>query len=197
MEKINLAQKATLREQVLGGVAILGLLVIFVRVIYLPHRVTQKKVDQEISNLMMEKEAIQKFTTALSLTLAEAEPSPERKSRSAKMQILKGTVEPVAEEMAPLLAELTARSRLKGITIIKMNDLPPKQEKGYTTSGYFINIRGRFRDIVNYLERVQQIPALFSVETVTLKTIDPQVASVDLEFGGVLFKRESRKNDRN
>ena len=193
MEKINLAQKATLREQVLGGAAILGLLVIFVRVIYLPYQVTQKKINQEVSNLMMEKEAIQKFTTALSKTLTETEPTPERKSRSAKIQILNGTVEPVAEDMAPLLAELTARSQLKGITVTKMNDLPPKQENGYTTSGFFINMQGRFRDIVNYLERVQQIPALFSIDTITLKNIDPQVAHVDVELGGVLFKREKIK----
>lgn len=199
---LNLKQKANPREQLLGIVAILAVVVMFFRVIYLPKRDAARQRKTQIQNLTLEKEALKKFTEALVQATQKSLSQKAREQKGVadvptKIRVLRGELPPVADKTAPLLALLTSPRFTQGITVRSMSDLPPKKENNYEKSSFFINVQGSFPQVLRYVERIEEVPALTMIDNVSLKTIDTKGTEVELELNGTLFQWEKKNGAAN
>lgn len=195
---MDLKEKANPREQVLGFLVIIALFVMFLRVLYFPKRGEAQGFRGQIQNLKLEKEALTKFTEALIQATQKTGPDKQKNplSLSVKLRVLRGELPSVTEETAPLLSLLTSPQFLTGITIKSMSDLPPKKEEGYQKSSFFMNAQGSFPHIIQYLEKIEQVPALMAIDNVALKTIDTRASEVDLELNGTLFQMKDKNGTK-
>ena len=181
-----------MREQLLAGLVMLAIFVMFVRVIYSPKKDEVTRLKSQVKNLKMEKDALNKFTQALRETALKEQLQVAKELPSIKVQVLKGDVKSVAKETAALLSLVTSQPFLKGILVKEMSDLSPKQEKGYKKADFFINAQGSFRNMIDYLDRIRKLPVLLVLENIDLKVVDEKAARVELELNGALFQVEER-----
>lgn len=177
------------REQILSLLVAAGILLIFLRSVYFPHRVAQAQISVKLHNLELEKEALQKFTQALSQQV----PRIQALQESPHIKILHGEMAPFADATAPLLAQITAPQFLRGVEIKKMSDLAPDKHNGYAISSFSIQAEGPFRAVLYFLERVEKFPALVTIDNITFKTLDSKASRVDLELNGSLYQLGNSK----
>lgn len=177
------------REKILALIVILGILVSFLRAVYIPMRQEQTQLSTRIRNLELEKGSLEKFTQALLKQM------PEEKGEvlSPQLKILKGEMAPYAKETSILLSQLSASEFLKGLAVKKMSDLPPEKKEGYLLSHFSLNTQGPFQTIFDFLERVEKFPALMTTDNLTLKVLDTKAAQVELELNGTLFHLEKEE----
>lgn len=106
------------------------------------------------------------------------------------MKILSGEVTATSHTVNDLLGHLSEPSFLGGMEIQKMSFLPESREKGYRQTDFTINLSGNFPDMVRYLERLEQFPALFYLETVNLTAAEGQPQELNIELTGRFFDLE-------
>jgi len=193
MESTDLKKVANTREQVLAGLVMLAIFVMYARVFYSPKSTEVARLKSQVKNLKMEKEALEKFTQALRETTLKEQLKAAKEPPSIKIQVLRGDVKSVAKETSALLSLVTSQPFLKGILVKEMNDLPLKQEKGYKKGDFFINAQGPFRNMTDYLDRIRKLPVLLVLENIDLKVVDTKAAKVEIELNGALFQMEERR----
>lgn len=184
---MNLKTKANLREQILGGIVILALLMLFFRVVVLPQQVEKEKKRGQHQALLLEKNALEKFNLALQerpITLRKEAPRA-----TPALQVLHGERAAMATEVPELLAKIVHPAFLKGVTLKEMGHTPPKEEERFKKEGFFLKLQGSYYQIIHYVERIEQAPAMVTLDHLTLKTIDPKAAQVDMELTGTLFAK--------
>jgi len=190
METINWAQKASFREQILASVVVFGLLIIFFRVVLFPLQAERQQIQSRLNNLQLERAALEKFTHVLVTEFSNRPQKPMERESQSKVWILKGEQPSSFEEVAPLLKEITQPYFLKGTRVKKISDIPSKQVGNYRGTEFFLNVHGSFQNTIAYLNRIQEIRALLTIDQVSLKITDSQSATVDMEINGTLFVKE-------
>lgn len=184
---MELKRTAEPREQILSLVMIMALFGMFFRVIYFPKRAANVQLNSQITSLRLERDALQKFTEALAFKLKESPQREPPKQLASKIRILKGEAKPLTKVTSDLLTHLTAPAFLRGLLVREMSDLPAKQEIGYQKAGFFINAEGTFDGITKYLERMDAMPVLLTIDNVSMKATAPKAARVSAEISGTLF----------
>lgn len=184
---MELYRTANKREQLLSGAAMVLILIIFFRLVYIPSNQNQVNLNTQIINLRMEKDALEKFVKALQQKLPSLKGREIKGPMTAKTKILMGEEEPMTENVAELFKLLSAHSFLKGVRIQELSHIPLKSANGYTEQSFFIGLEGTFRNVAAYLSRVEALPALLSVDNLSIKVVTPKASEIRLELNGSLF----------
>jgi len=185
MTGVDLDQVANRREQILFALVALVLIVLFFRVFYAQQSRKINEADKKLQALSMEKNALIKFA-ASTPSLQKSETLSRKKG--IKMKILFGEVKDVYQEVTTLLAQLTEPGFLGRIKVQKMSFEPDVSEKGYRKTDFSLNILGSYLDVVQYLERLEQFPALFRLESVNLQSAEGHPQELMAEVRGRFFR---------
>lgn len=185
MTGVDLDQVANRREQILFALVALVLIVLFFRVFYAQQSRKINEADKKLQALSMEKNALIKFA-ASTPSLQKSETLSRKKG--IKMKILFGEVKDVYQEVTTLLAQLTEPGFLGRIKVQKMSFEPDVSEKGYRKTDFSLNILGSYLDVVQYLERLEQFPALFRLESVNLQSAEGHPQELLAEVRGRFFR---------
>ncbi|MDP2600620.1 MAG: hypothetical protein Q8P84_07830 [Deltaproteobacteria bacterium] len=192
METADLKKTANPREQILGLLVSVALFAMFLRVVYFPKKEAAEQLRSQIHNLILEREALQKFTDALLTTLSRQSATKQPSKGSSDAQILKGEARAIVEEISPFLEKMTTPQFLQGVLVRSMSHIPPKNENGFLKTSFFMEAHGSFRNVTSYLERIAALPVLVSIDNVSLKTTDAKTAQVDVEISGSFFQMEAK-----
>lgn len=184
---MDLKIKAKPREQLLALLATLGILVFFIRAVYFPKRIAAAQWGVQIHNMELEKQALEKFTQAL---LQQIPKEKVKAEVSPQLRILRGELSPYAEATSHLLAQWSAPQFLRGVEIKKLSDLAPKPQEGFFASNFAMQVLGPFRQVFSLLDRIEKFPALVTIDTILLKTLDSKASRVELELNGTLYQLE-------
>ncbi len=185
MTKVDINLPANKREQLLFAVVLVFFVFVFFRVVHGPQAGRLENVKRQVSSLRFEKEALMK----LSLPSAEKLHSLSRR-KGVKMKILAGDITPVYRDVSMLLTRLTEPSLLGGLSIQDLNHQPPVKEKGYDRTDFKMKARGSFTDVLRYVEKMEEFPALFSLESLNVQVVEGQPQEVDSEIVGRFFRME-------
>lgn len=186
---VDWKQLVTTREQILFLGVLISIFVLFFRLIYFPKRIDQVQLQSQVQSLRAEKEALQKFTEALRLSLTMKKASGAKEA-TPPLQILKGELDPLATDTPTLFDYFATPEFSKGLLIKEMNDLPIKKETHYKKTNFYMNIEGSFKNTLDYLKRVEKFPAILSVDDIGLKNTDVKASQVALEMHGTLYQLE-------
>lgn len=183
MAKVDLNQRSTTREQVLFALVLVVMVVVFLKGLYAPQLRKVESLKGKILSLTLQRDALKKFAML----------SPEKvrslsRRKGVKIKILSGELTPAYQDLTSLLAELTRPAVLSGVSVQYLSYQPSAQEEGYMRTDFAINVRGSFTDVLNYVERMEQFPALFHLEGVSLKIIEEQPQEVESEIQGRFYR---------
>ena len=175
------------REQVLSGLVLLAFVTMFFRVVYFPKRDGNEDLAKKIVASELEQSSLEKFTQAL------MQATPQKVTlqvQSPALQVLKGSEKPAAKAIADLLSILSDRDFLQGLSVKELNDLPPKQERGYRKITFTVKVAGPFVAAMNYIKRVENLPVLLSVDLIEMLSPAFQSEEITLELIGTLIEME-------
>lgn len=189
MTQLDLDQVANRREQALFALVALVMIVLFFRVFYSQQSKKMEVANKKIEALLMEKDALIKFSAATP-SLQRGETLSRKKG--IKMKILYGEVKGFTQDITTLLAQLTEPVFLERVVVEKMSFQPGVAAQGYIKTDFSINILGSFLDLIQYLERLEQFPALFRLESVNLQSAEGQPQELRAEIQGRFFQWEAK-----
>ena len=186
---MNWKKTVSIREQILLGLVLLALVVMFARIFYSPRLTSNREVQKKLVSLEMERASLEKFTQAL---MQSAQEKAIVRSLSPALQVLRGTLKPVAETMPDLFRLVADREFLRGLQVLSLNYLPPKQETGYRKVGWEIKVEGSFSMALDYLKRFQELPVLFKMEQMSMESPGGESGEVVLTISGTLVELERK-----
>lgn len=189
MNREELNRPATVREQILLGLVLLLLVGAFFRVLHAPQTLQIQERKKELAGLRMEREALDKF---LETTPQVSQQEVMMRQKGLKARILQGEVPLDYREMESLLTQFTDPAFLGGVVIEKLSYQARvvEKEKGWSHTSVTLDLLGTFPDMVGYLERLEQFPALFSVENVNFEVRQDQPQELHVEVVGKLYRLE-------
>ncbi len=185
---LDLDQLSNRREQLLFAAIALVLTILFFRLLWAPQ---SRKIDVARSRaiaLKAEKEALARFFETTP-TLKKSDTLLRKKG--TKLKILFGEVQEVYKDLVSLMTQLSDPFFLEGMRVTKMSFQPPAVDKGFSRTDFSIAIRGGFADLIQYLERLEQFPALFSLEQINLQSDPGQPQLLQGEIQGRFFQLNS------
>lgn len=191
MEKIDWNQAAARREQLLFLVAILFFLFLFLELLCLPRYRDIRMVRGRLHALSVEREALLKFREKT--PVVRPSPASPNGDKDIKMRVLDGEIDPVSKELSELLPRITDSSFLKGVRIEAFSSQPEVQEGGHRRTDFLLEARGGFNDLVNYLERLENFPALFQVRDLIMNVSEGNPTKVHAEIAGRFFVMGGQK----
>lgn len=186
---MDLKKTANAREMILALLFIVALFSMFLRTFYLPRSEEIQKMKQRIEAMRLEKEALEKFTSALTLQdpgKLEAMEGPP----NVRLAILSGTKKPAQKSVPELLETLTSPSFRQGLHIDSLHFSPPAVEKGITKTSFALNAGGAFPRLIPFLEKIDNLEALVSVEGISLNIESAGGTVVSLEISGNFYSIE-------
>lgn len=192
---MNLGRSATKKEMMLFGVLMLALLNAIPRFAYKPFSKIIADNTQKIANMEMEKTALINFTA----TTPTLEKTETLHAKGIKMKVLLGEIQSDYAEVTSLLNSLTDRNFLKGIDLEKLAYQSPNYEEGYSKTQFAMQLSGLFPDLVQYVERLEQFPALFNIDELTLKSAQDKELPEKIEVivQGYIYRFEKNPNKPN
>ncbi len=187
MTKVDLDAQANLREQILFGMVILFVVILFFRVVYKGQGQRVEILRGQIEALQVEKEALIQYSSATPRIVRETLLSERR---GIKFKILAGQVRSSYDDLSALLKEITAPQFLGSVRVENLSTLPAVLDQGFSFSrtDFTLDVRGSFADLLQYLERVEQFPALANLENISLKIAEGQPQDVQAEILGRFFQ---------
>lgn len=185
MTKVDLDAQANLREQILFGMVVLFVVILFFRIIYKGQGQRVEILRGRIEALQVEKEALIQFSEGMPRVARETLLSERR---GIKFKILAGQVRSSYDDLSALLKEITAPQFLGTVQVENLSTLPAVLDQGFLKTDFTIDVRGSFADLLQYLERVEQFPAVAILENISLKSAEGQPQDVQAEILGRFFQ---------
>ena len=183
---MNLKKLAQPREQLLGLAVLVFMFSSFFRHVYTPKIKQTQIISKELKTLKIEKDALEQLTEAMRQNRPTDRPQEEM--LSPKMSILSGETKPAVQGITPLLAYITTPQFLNNIAIKSMSGILEKKESGYNKFAFIIHADGSFRNVSNYIKRIEELESLVLIDTINLKTGNTKSAQVAMELKGILFE---------
>ena len=180
MEKINWDQKAVLREELLFAFVILAFFIFFFKVLY-PIKTTALKVTKvRYDNLALEKNALLKFESVMPQNTT----SPEARgttSMNPQVRALLSNAFRSQPDPAEFLQVITNMRFLGSVKVVRVESTEG-QGDNYKTSSFMLNVRGDFRDIIQYISQIESLEAVIKLSEITMRIFEKDASDVDLQI---------------
>lgn len=191
----QLKKPAQVRESVLAIIVMLTICYMSYNTFYSP----KKKLATELSDKVTKIEAEIKSVTQLNQTLQkkyeeqEVEMKKESKevaSQNQKLQMIQRSMSPEYRNISDFLSAVThPRFRIK-LVIDSFKYDAPKKEKGFTSSVFKITASGKFQNMVEFIRKLEEVPALVSLDNISIKISDKDTSLVFLDLSGTFYQLE-------
>lgn len=192
----QLKRQAKLRETILAGVVMLVLTYAFYVNLYTPQK---KKTEANVTRLteILEKKAgLEKLIKALQVKYNQVQEEMKRQVRlmateDPKMQLIKKYRHPVYKNVAEFLNAITQDDFRGTVDITTINYDPSVSKKGYDQTAFLINANGRFANVIEFIEKLEALPALISLDRLKIEVSKKDPTKVTLNLNGTFYRLES------
>lgn len=187
MTKTDLKQIATSREIILATLFMAAVLILFMRILYAPKAKDIAALKLQIKNLVFEKEAMVKFTSAVAKQ-PKPPPSPTTGDVEPRLAVIMGQKDPEVSDIASLMAKITEPDFLKNVQLDSFKFLDSTDEKGFSKRGFVIEGRGSFSGVSSFVKKIEKMPALITTDSLSLKEDPEKPGEVKLKLEGTLYQ---------
>jgi hypothetical protein len=178
----NLDQVASLREQLLFAAVVLALVVVFFRVAYAPLASQVEVRRARVQGLVLERDALVRF----SRTTPVVSRGGSDVAHGAKMRLITGAVRPTFRLLSDLLSEVSHPNFLGGVEVRSLSYLAPAKDEGYERTDFSLKVAGGFSQVIRYLERLENFPALFHIQDLSMDSGEG-LAELQAVIGGRFY----------
>lgn len=183
MTRVEWNMPAQRREQALFAGFLLAFVFFYFHMVYFPQSEKLATIQKKTDSLQLEKKALVKL-----IDIPPSKVRPLSRRKDVKMKILSGDIQSTYNNVSLLFTRLTEPAFLGGISIQDLSYAPAVKEKGYERTDFRLKMRGSFSEILHYLEKMEEFPALFSLEGVNIANVEGQPQEIESEMSGHFFR---------
>lgn len=189
MEKADLKKIATSREMILFSLVSIFFVFMFYRIACSPNLEEIESLKEKKKTVQLEKKGLQMEFDALKLYKQKKEKS-EKKSSNIRMDILSGKKEPEINDVASFLKQITAQQFQQGITLDSLSYDTTTKGSGYSKTPFNLKVSGPFNKITSFMEKIDQLSALVSLDSIYLGSDKEQEGEMELEIIATFYQME-------
>ena len=177
---------ASRREQILFGIILILSMVFFLKGVYVAKLAEARLVQAQVESFELERSVLQRFLERTpTLTIPPASPL----QGDIKLMILEGKAETPFADLPSLLPRLTAPQFLEGVRVRGLAFQPVMREAGYSRVDFSLEAGGSFGEMISFLERIENLPALIHVKDLVLSAQEGRATEVRAELSLRFFKK--------
>ncbi len=186
---IDWNRKATRREQALFAAMFLVSLLFFAPGFF-KSRLEEVGLNRaRLVALQSERNALEKFIR----TTPSLEGVPSRpRTKEIKLKVLAGEIDSPALDLTTLLSRITAPAFLKAAQVTSFSYQAEVKEAGFGRTDFLLETSGSFGDLVGYLERLEEFPALFFIKDLIVSSGEGGGSVVRAEISCRFFRKEKK-----
>lgn len=189
----QLKKPAQIRESALAmvGMALLGFAIY--NNFYYPKEKEVKKIEVEVKEIQDKAAGIKKLNTALQKKYALQQLELNREAQrmmvtDPRIQMLKDSKYSVYKDVSAFLEAITKPEFRSQLDIERVSYEMPVRKKGYNEVRFFVNANGRFASVVDYLNKLEEVPTLVSLDVLNLQTHPKDTNKVTLNITGTFYE---------
>ena len=188
----SLKKTASLQELILGILIMFALLFIFMTRFYSPKAKVLEDLKKDMKSLEVDKKSLKVQTDELRQQRQKKTQVIPVDSNNLKIQILKGGRVPDFSKMTTLLAKIASPSFQKELQLTELTTLGTSEANGYTKNPLRIKAKGTFSELANFLERLDSLPGLVSVDSIffAVGIIPVETALLGIDRGADILELE-------
>lgn len=192
----NLKKQAHLRESILAMFGILALCYLGYSFFYTP---AKKRVDDFSVKISEEEEratGVKKLIEALQNKQSEEMAGNHQQAQSgtgmiSRVELIKNYREPAYKNVSEFLNAMTQLDFKSNLRIESLNYSAPVSNKGYTSSQFHLVASGPFGKIVEFMQKLEEVPALVSLDSIDINISKSDVNLVSMELNGTYYQLEN------
>jgi len=120
----------------------------------------------------------------------EAKQVQRAQSTNPKIQILKNEAKPEILKTSELIKKISSDDFVGDMIIISLALQPSVESTGYIKKSFLLKVRGTFDEIISFLDKLDKLPALVSVDSLDLKQDEIIKGEMNLEAGITFYEVE-------
>jgi len=186
---MRLDQRLTLREKVFFVAALIGLLILFINMIWTPQGEVIKRRKKEINGVEQQAQAIEGLieTTKQQIAIEQSVPKEEVKiDEHTKKMLERKVVDPLAE-IHSTVGLLSSRRVARGIKVDDIDIGEMVSQETYSVVPLSLHVRGRFGAIQGYIANLKKLNRPIVVKSFRLIREVGSAGMVDLSADMELF----------
>lgn len=195
----ELKKQAKARESVMFLIVILGLCYAGYSTFYQPKKKLAVDLRKQLDEQIEKKLGLEKLNKALrdknEQQIKDAENQAQMEaSIDPKVKMLKDYENSVFKNISEFLNFVTQGDFISSVDISKMRYDPAQKRTGYSSTGFFLDVNGRFNNIIEFINRLEGVPALISIDKITLKVGSKDSNLVNLDLQGTFYEIQREGN---
>lgn len=191
----QLKKPAQARETVLAVLVMLTLCYMSYITFYSPEKklATERsekfnKVQAEIKSVMQLNQTLQKKYEEQEMEIKKE--SKEMASQNQKLQMIQRSVSPEYRDISDFLKAITHPKFRSKMVIDSFKYDAPRKDKGFTASQFKITASSKFQNVVEFIKKLEEVPALVSLDNLSIKLSDQDTSLVFLDLSGTFYRLE-------
>lgn len=189
----QLKKPAQVRESILALIGIVLLCYAAYSNFYTPKEKEVKKIETELKEIVEKSKGIQKLNSALESKYAQQQIELNREAQrmmvtDPRIQMLKDSKYSVYKDISAFLEAVTRPEFRSQLEIERVSYEKPVPKKGYKEVRFFINANGRFPSVLDYLNKLEDVPTLVSLDVLNLQTHPKDTNKVTLNITGTFYE---------
>jgi Tfp pilus assembly protein PilO len=189
MNKTDLKKVATSRELLLAIMVLMALLLVFYRVLFEPRSELNEELQKQMTTLDAQIKSLEKEVKALkdnqSRNIAAQNTTT---SLNKKVQILKGERPTSIVSISNLMNHVTQVSR--GILVHSLSTGNDMDSSNFKKTPLTIKARGNYAQVMAFLEEMDKIEALVSIDKINLQMDEIVKGDINLEMVATMYQVE-------
>ena len=173
MATVNLDQSAKNNEMILFAVILAVSVYGIFTYIYVPAAETIRSRNVEVEKALTERARLEKQLDSFNKKQAGATPSAAPiktlgDQTSIKAKVLSGDIQATFPDFPSMLPTLLSQDFCAGMQLNDIGIKPPQQQKDFSQTDITLKYSGSFRNLIKCLGSLEDFPATFTVEKLSL-----------------------------
>ncbi|MBF0106272.1 MAG: type 4a pilus biogenesis protein PilO [Deltaproteobacteria bacterium] len=189
----QLKRQAQIRESIMVGIMMVLMCYATYAFFYAPKKKMAQDLKAQIAEITEKKSGIEKLNKAL------LEKYEEQKKEMKKQAMMVETLDPRIKmikdqkdygygSINQILSHITQEDFKLKVSINSLKYDLPISQKGYKATFFYIMATGRFVDVMEFVENIEDIPALISLDNISINTNKSDSNRVNVDLKGTFYQ---------
>ncbi len=192
----QLSKQAKVRETIMILAIIAGILYLAFDYLYFPKKEKNTELIEQISALTEREASIRKLMKALEQRHTKMQDEVKQqslttKSKDTRILMITKYKKSLYKNVSDFLNSVMQQTYQSSVNVDAIKQDTPKEKKGYEETGFSLKFNGRFPNIIDFIQNLESIPALITLDTLEIRVSKLDVNMVNVDIAGTFFKLEN------
>lgn len=191
----QLKKPAQVRESLLAILVMLAICYMSYINFYSPKKDLATEIFDKVTKIEADIKSVTQLNETLQKKYEEQEKemkkeSKEVASQNQKLQMIQRSVSPEYQNISDFLKAVTHPRFRSKMIIDSFKYDAQRKDKGFASNQFKITASGKFQNVVEFIKKLEEVPALVSLDNLSIKLSDLDTSLVSLDLSGTFYQLE-------